>query len=270
MLDWLQNPSFGDLLSSSSLNSYGYSPQTSSKPLSKAEPFATTGQTRQAPGPIYDITPFSTLDYPGHLSAIIWFAGCNMRCLYCYNGDIVFSKGKRSLDEALDFLKKRIGLLDGVVLSGGEATGFDGLIAFCRKIKALGFKIKLDTNGTHPQMIKALIEENLLDYIALDYKAPKTKFYAITQNRNFSQFEKSLDLLLKENVSFEVRTTLHSDLLNVDDINEIAHDLEARGYRGTYYIQDFVQDVTTIGYIENPQTAFDRNKVSSKLAIEYR
>jgi len=221
-------------------------------------------------GPIYDITPFSALDYPYHLSAIIWFAGCNMRCSYCYNGDIVFSKGRRSLDEALEFLQRRVGLLDGVVLSGGEATMFSELSEFCRKIKALGFKIKLDTNGTNPQMIKTLIDEEMLDYVALDYKAPAEKFSAITKNQNFSSFEESLELLLKTDIDFEVRTTLHSDLLHEEDINAIASDLEKRGYDGTYYIQDFVQDVGTIGEIENPKTNFDRSSVSSTLAVEYR
>ncbi len=219
--------------------------------------------------PIYDITPFSALDYPDHLSAIIWFAGCNMRCSYCYNGDIVFSKGKRSLDEALAFLQTRVGLLEGVVLSGGEATMFSGLTAFCRKIKALGFKIKLDTNGTFPQKIKELIDENLLDYVALDYKAPAAKFYAITKNQNFSSFEESLELLLKEEVDLEVRTTLHSELLDEDDINAIADDLESRGYRGTYYLQNFVQDVKTIGDIPNPKAGFDKSTITSRLAIEY-
>jgi pyruvate formate lyase activating enzyme len=223
-----------------------------------------------APEPIYDITPFSALDYPGHLSAIVWFAGCNMRCQYCYNGDIVLSKGKRSLDDALGLLQKRIGLLDGVVLSGGEATQFSGLASFCRKIKMMGFKIKLDTNGTHPQMIKALIDENLLDYIALDYKAPEAKFYQITRHRNFAQFKNTLELLLKEKVVFEVRTTLHSDLLDENDINEIVRDLEQRGYRGTYYIQEFVKDIKTIGALCNPQMRFDKSRIASKLAIEYR
>ena len=220
--------------------------------------------------PVYDITPFSALDYPDHLSTIIWFAGCNMRCEYCYNGDIVFSTGKRTLEETLTFLQTRTGLLDGVVLSGGEATLFSGLPEFCRKIKALGFKIKLDTNGTNPQVIKALMDEELLDYVALDYKAPITKFYEITKNRNFSYFEESLDLLLKADVDMEVRTTLHSDLLNEYDISYIANDLEVRGYKGIYYVQEFVQDVATIGKIENPKSSFDRSKVLSTLRVEYR
>jgi len=220
--------------------------------------------------PIYEITPFSALDYPEHLSAIIWFAGCNMRCSYCYNGDIVFSTGERTLEETLIFLQTRSGLLDGVVLSGGEATMFSGLPEFCRKIKTLGFKIKLDTNGTNPNMLKALMDEELLDYVALDYKAPIPKFYEITKNRNFSYFEESLDLLLKADIDIEVRTTLHSDLLSEHDISFIANDLEVRGYEGIYYVQEFVRDVATIGEIENPKSDFNRNKVLSTLAIEYR
>ncbi len=223
-----------------------------------------------APRPIYDITPFSTLDYPDHLSAIIWFGGCNMRCQYCYNADIVFSKGGRSLDEALTFLRKRIGLLDGVVLSGGEATAFEGLAAFCRDIKALGFKIKLDTNGTYPKRLKALLATGLLDYMALDYKAPEKKFYSITQNRNFTCFTESLNLLIDMGIPFEVRTTLHSDLLCEADINAIAYDLEKRGYLGTYYLQGFVEDVETIGHIKNPKGSFDGSKIVSKLTIAYR
>ncbi len=220
--------------------------------------------------PIYDITPFSALDYPYHLSAIIWFAGCNMRCSYCYNGDIVFSKGKQSLDEVLAFLQRRVGLLEGVVLSGGEATLFSGIAEFCRKIKALGFKIKLDTNGTNPHVIKALMDDELLDYVALDYKAPAAKFYAITKNQNFAHFEESLELLMTTDIDVEVRTTLHSDLLDEEDINAIVSDLEKRGYNGIYYIQEFVRDVATIGEVSNPEASFEREKVVSNIEIEYR
>ncbi|MGE3613975.1 MAG: anaerobic ribonucleoside-triphosphate reductase activating protein, partial [Sulfurimonas sp.] len=125
---------------------------------------------------IYDLTTFTHVDYPDHLSCIVWFSGCNMRCDYCYNKDIVFAKdGKYSYDDILDFLKTRVGLLEAVVLSGGEATSHE-LLPFCREIKKLGFKIKLDTNGTNFSTIKELLDANLLDYVALDYKAPKDKF----------------------------------------------------------------------------------------------
>ncbi len=220
--------------------------------------------------PIYDITPFSALDFPDHLSAIIWFAGCNMRCDYCYNSDIVFSKGQKSLTYVLNFLKTRRGMLEGVVLSGGEATQFDGLVEFAQDISALGFKIKLDTNGTNPDMIKALLDKGLLDYCALDYKAPKEKFYEITKNRNFDAFEKSLSLLIESEIEFEVRTTVHRGLLDESDINLITKDLEAKSYKGIYYIQNFVEDVKTIGGISNPEQSLERSKIESSVEISYR
>ena len=152
--------------------------------------------------PIYDITPFTALDYPEHLAAIFWFAGCNMRCPYCYNPDIVLGEGKISHRQALDFLQKRRGLLDGVVLSGGEATLYPELPELCQEIKSLGYKVKLDTNGVNPQMLLRLIEEGALDYVALDYKAPKQKFQAITKNKHFDHFSLSLSELLQSDVTF--------------------------------------------------------------------
>ena len=103
---------------------------------------------------VYDYTKFTTTDYVGHLSCIIWFVSCNFRCLYCYNDDIVYTKeGRYSFDDILKFLKTRVGLLDAVVLSGGEAT-VHNLVPLCKKIKELGFKIKLDTNATNLKLIK--------------------------------------------------------------------------------------------------------------------
>ena len=105
---------------------------------------------------IYDITKFTTLDYKNHLSCIIWFIKCNMRCKYCYNNDLVFSSvGKYCFEEIIEFLKTRVGLLDAVVLSGGEAS-IHNLPLFCKKIKDLGLKIKLDTNGLNTNLIKEL------------------------------------------------------------------------------------------------------------------
>ncbi|MCW9026800.1 MAG: anaerobic ribonucleoside-triphosphate reductase activating protein [Thiovulaceae bacterium] len=128
---------------------------------------------------IYDITKFTHLDYPEHLACIIWFSGCNMRCDYCYNSDIVFSKqGKYNTEDAIEFLKKRVNKLDGVVLSGGEATGHY-LYQFCEDIKELGFDIKLDTNGTYSRAVKELLDLNLIDYVALDYKAPKVNLHVL-------------------------------------------------------------------------------------------
>lgn len=217
---------------------------------------------------IYDLTPFTHLDYPKHLACIVWFSGCNMRCSYCYNKDIVFAKnGKYSPQDILDFLKKRQGLLDGVVLSGGEAS-MQELLPFAKAIKELGFKIKLDTNGTNPALIKELTLKKLIDFVALDYKAPQEKFQAITLSNKFEEFSKTLDFLLETGFDFEVRTTLHLDLLDEEDINSIAKDLIQRGYTKPYYVQLFRDTGDNIGNISSSSKKLDKSKFSS--TIEFR
>lgn len=219
---------------------------------------------------IYDLTTFTHLDYPDHLSCIVWFSGCNMRCDYCYNKDIVFAKdGKYSYNDILDFLKTRVGLLEAVVLSGGEATSHE-LLPFCREIKKLGFKIKLDTNGTNFSTIKELLDANLLDYVALDYKAPKDKFTQITHSNKFDEFSKTLDYLIKTEIAFEARTTLHADLLNEEDINTIMQDLKKRGYTNTYYIQEFLDTGVNIGNLKNPKNKINKALLQSDLEIIFR
>ncbi len=220
--------------------------------------------------PFYDITPFTALDYPDHLAAIFWFAKCNMRCVYCYNKDIVLGEGKLIEEEVLAFLDSRIGLLEAVVLSGGEATLYNELPALCRKIKQKKFKIKLDTNGLNPDMIKILVEENLVNYIALDYKAPREKYYEITKDKHFDRFSKTLNFLIKKDFSFEVRTMVHSDLLRVEEINRIVKDLMKRGYAGTYYLQPFVFTDNTIGRVKKEINPFDKSLLSSELKIVWR
>lgn len=220
--------------------------------------------------PIYDITKFTALDYPEHLAAIIWFAGCNMQCPYCYNPDIVFSKGTKSEQEALKFLKSRIGLIEGVVLSGGECTLYKGLPDFCRKIKDLGFKIKIDTNGTEQSMIKSLVENSLVDYIALDYKSPKEKFYEITKNRHFERFSDTLNFLIKKGFVFEVRTTVHTDLIDAKEINQMIKDLKNKGYKGVYYLQNFLYDESTIGKMKDQLRRVQSSELDDSIKIEYR
>jgi pyruvate formate lyase activating enzyme len=193
-----------------------------------------------------------------------------MRCDYCYNSDIVFAKnGNYTVNDILRFLKTRVGLLDGVVLSGGEATNYD-LVEFCKEIKELGFLIKLDTNGTNSHIINKLIDLNLLDYIALDYKAPKQKFVKITHSNSYDKFSDTLDILIKSKVEFEVRTTLHNDLLDVDDINLIIHDLKERGYTKKYYLQEFLDTQTNIANLQKPAKTFDKSKLSKELKIIWR
>ncbi len=193
--------------------------------------------------PVYSVTPFTLLDFPGRTACIVWFSGCNMRCGYCHNPQIVRGKGRGTAEDVLSFLKKRRGLLDGVVLSGGEASVYRGLPDFIREIRSLGYAIKLDTNGLRPDIVAALLDQQLIDYIALDYKAPPEKFRKVTGTEKFADFLKTLSLLCRQNkVPFEIRTTVHTALMDEQDIIAIIDDLEKNSYRGTYYIQNFRND----------------------------
>jgi pyruvate formate lyase activating enzyme len=201
--------------------------------------------------PIYHITPFTLIDYPDKTACIIWFAGCNMRCRYCYNVDIVRGKGNLEYDDALKFLMSRKGLLDGVVLSGGECTLHQNLESFIHDLRELGFLIKIDTNGSSPNRLHSLISQQLVDYVALDFKALQAYFYRITQSDLFKKFERSLDLLLQSSVKFEVRTTIHSQLFDQIMIEEMIQFLEKKKYNGPYYLQNYFNHSETLEDIGN-------------------
>lgn len=195
---------------------------------------------------LYDITPFTLLDYPNKAACILWFVGCNMRCQYCYNPDIVFGKGKIGIDQAEDFLKSRKGLLQAVVFSGGECTMHPDMMPLVKIAKSLGYLIKVDTNGARPKLIKSLIDNDLLDYVALDFKGLGQRFHEITVSGSFEAFEETLDILLNANIQFEVRTTAHSQLLSAADLQEMLKFLEDRGYRYNYYLQKALNNVKMI------------------------
>lgn len=193
--------------------------------------------------PIYSVTPFTMLDFPGRTACIVWFSGCNMRCGYCHNPQIVKGKGCGTAEQVLAFLKKRQGLLDGVVLSGGEASVYPGLPAFIRQLKSMNYAIKLDTNGLRPDIVRDFLDDGFLNYVALDYKAPPEKFKRVTGIDKFIAFSETLDLLCHQTtVPFEVRTTVHTALMDEDDVSSIMRDLDTRPYRGTYYVQNFCAD----------------------------
>lgn len=214
---------------------------------------------------VSNITPFTLLDYPDKTACILWYAGCNMRCLYCYNPEIVLGKGRFSFSEMVSFLKTRQGLLDAVVFSGGECLIHKDIIEQIRLVKAMGFLVKVDTNGSKPEVLKYLIAQQLLDYVALDFKSHKESFSFITQSDLFDQFEKSLQLLLETGIAFEVRTTYHSELLAKEELNKMIEYLKYNEYTGTYYIQHFRNNVETLGNLSrslknvNPETLATKN-----------
>jgi pyruvate formate lyase activating enzyme len=166
-----------------------------------------------------------------------------MRGGYSHNPQIVMGKGRGKIEDVLAFLKKRQGLLDGVVLSGGEASVYPGLPGFIRQVRDLGYAVKLDTNGLRPDIVRDFLDEGFLDYIALDYKAPPDKFRKVTGVSKFNAFSETLSILCgQKNVSFEVRTTVHTGLMDEKDVGYIIADLDTRGYTGHYYIQNFCAD----------------------------
>lgn len=201
--------------------------------------------------PIFQITPFSLLDYPGEIACIVWFAGCNMRCGYCYNVDIVRGKGRMAYSEVLQFLDSRKNLLDAVVLSGGESTMHQGLENFIYSIKQRNLLVKVDTNGSNPLLLSRLIGKQLIDYVALDFKGLQDRFYKITGSDHFKKLERSLDLLLNSCIQFEIRTTVHSSLLDEDYLLSMADYLTKKEYKGKYFLQAFFNDSITLAQLEN-------------------
>lgn len=214
--------------------------------------------------PVYSVTPFTMLDFPGRTACIVWFTGCNMRCPYCHNPQIVKGKGRGDIGAVMDFLKKRQGLLDGVVLSGGEASAYPGLPGFIRDLKAMGYAIKLDTNGLRPDIIQTHLDAGFIDYVALDYKAPPEKFRRVTGTGKYDLFSRTLDLLCaQKKVEFEVRTTVHTDLMDEEDVSGIIRDLERRGFEGMHAIQNFTHsdDRPTLGFMKAQGRVLDIGKL---------
>lgn len=219
---------------------------------------------------IHSFTPFTLLDYPDKSACILWFAGCNMKCDYCYNPEIVFGKGAFYFSEIISFLKSRSNLLDAVVFSGGECLIHKDIISFIKLVKSLGFLIKVDTNGSQPKVLEKLIKEQLIDYVALDFKGTKEKFFAITKSDFYSQFLSCFEVLQASYIPFEIRTTYHSSLLNPEDIAAMQHVLLELGYDKNYYIQNFRNYQNTIAPLPDSQSISEKDIHQNMTKIIFR
>ena len=211
----------------------------------------------------------SLIDFPGYLSAIVFTKSCNFRCHFCYNPMLVFAEGEnelKNIDEGPSlipeedfflFLKERVGKLEGLVISGGEPTLQPDLKEFIIKVKELGYKVKLDTNGTSPEKVSDLIKNNLLDYIAMDLKAPLEKYEAVIGVKtDINKIKESIDLLINGNVPYEFRSTLVPGLVNEDDILEMSKDIEGANL---WYLQKFKSDIRLVnGDFENKESFTDK------------
>ncbi len=170
--------------------------------------------------------PFTLTDFPGNVAAVVYTQGCNFRCPFCHNGSLLSLERREGADLAvewiLDHLRRRCRQLDGVVLSGGEPTLQPGLEAFLVRVKELDLEVKLDTNGSHPEVIERLLERGLVDAVAMDVKAPPDRY------RDLAGVEvdpgilgASMSLIAQSGVEHEFRTTFVKDLLSYADLNAI-------------------------------------------------
>ena len=179
------------------------------------------------------------LDYPGHVAATIFTGGCNFRCPFCHNSDLLLNPSTIiSEEEIFTFLKKRKNILSGICITGGEPTLQPDLIEFIKKVRSLGYKIKLDTNGYRPQTISELLNKNLLNYIAMDIKAGYSNYANVcgVSNLNIETIKESISMIEHSGIDYEFRTTIVKELHTEQDFQEISEMLSPKS---SYYIQSF-------------------------------
>ena len=240
---------------------------------------------------------FSLLDYPNKISAIVFTQGCNFRCHFCYNpmlvGPVVSSKVEIKLghkekdqippgskqnsqlfepvkeDDLFLFLKNRVGKLEAIVITGGEPTLHSDLPEFIKKIKDLGFLVKLDTNGTNPDRIKELISKKLINYIAMDIKAPLDKYErTVGVKLDFKNIKKSIDVIMESGLPYEFRSTLAPNLINKQDIEKMGELIRGAD---NWYLQTFRSDTDLVDNEFEGQKSFSRKEMADmkKIAESY-
>lgn len=210
------------------------------------------------------------LDFPGKVACIIFTQGCNFKCSYCQNSDLLncSRKGLISEEEIFKYLEKRKKILDGVVVSGGEPTIQRDLLRFIKKIKELGFLVKLDTNGSNPSILRKLIEEKLIDYVAMDIKSIFNKYIDVIKiNTNLDKIKESIDLLKNSNVDHEFRTTIIKNFHSIDDILKICEYLgkDEKMYLQNFEDSDGVIDKSLISFTSEELVNI-QNKINKKFS----
>ena len=181
------------------------------------------------------LVKFTLIDFPGRPAAIVFTQGCNFRCRYCHNPELVYPHlflEPMPEEEVWSFLKRRQGTLEGVVVSGGEPTLHEDLPEFMARLKQMGYATKLDTNGSRPEVLRELIDKKLVDYIAMDLKAPLEKYSAITGVETKQDvLLQSMDLIRQSGLEYEFRTTYDKEVLTDADINALEELTGHKNYR---------------------------------------
>ena len=206
--------------------------------------------------------PFTTIDFPDHLACVFFCGRCNMRCRFCHNPHLIFdpeSEPEISEDEILDFLERRRGRIEGVVVSGGEPTVHKDLPKFLRRVKDAGFDIKLDTNGSNPAITLGLIDVGIVDAMGLDYKHLLKKY---PQSTCVDSFQKEVAMMLSSIASLtipvDVRTTVHRAIHSPDDLRSMRAELDGYGivewvvqqFNNVDVIDDSLNEIETYSDIE--------------------
>ena len=196
---------------------------------------------------ISGLQKMTLLDFPGKVACTVFLQGCNFRCPFCHNSDLLGKEGPETIEveTLMSFLKKRVGLLDAVCVTGGEPTLQSGLEDLLRQIKALGYLVKLDTNGNRPAILKDLVEKGLVDYVAMDIKNSPARYgeTAGVPNMTLDRVEESVRYLLAGNVEYEFRTTVADELHEPTDFTAIGawlQTLDPGRKAARFFIQPYV------------------------------
>ncbi len=212
---------------------------------------------------------FSLIDYPRKICAIIFTQGCNFRCPYCHNPELVNPKLFQkpiNQNDILRFLKTRREKLDAVEITGGEPTLQIDLVEFMEKIKDLGFLIKIDTNGSNPDVLKAIINHGLVDYIAMDVKAPLRKYNEVTRTSvSLEKIKKSIGIIMDAGIKYEFRTTVVRSLLSKEDIIDIGKLVKGAEL---YILQKFIPSKVLDPIFLNGKTYSDKEFRNIKRMLE--
>jgi len=212
---------------------------------------------------------FSLIDYPDKICAIVFTQGCNLRCPYCHNPELINLKSSQyiiSKEEVFSFLEKRKGKLDALEVTGGEPTLQRDLLEFLKKIKDLDYLVKLDSNGSHPEVVEKAIKLKIADYLAMDVKAPLKKYREVTHSKvDISKIKNSIELIMNSGLDYELRTTIAKSQLCKEDIIEIGKLIKGAKL---YVLQKFIPSKSLDPKFLNETTYSDEEFKYLKSALE--
>lgn len=217
---------------------------------------------------IIGLQKMTLLDYPGYVACTVFLQGCNFKCPFCYNSSLIKSDNDNliPLDEFFAFLDKRKNLLDGVAITGGEPLMNKEIKTFIKQIKDKGFLIKLDTNGSYPEVLEELLQENLIDYVAMDIKNTYEK-YSITTNSNvdLKKIQKSVSILLNSSINYEFRTTVVKEFHTIEDFKIIGENIKGAK---NYFLQSYQDKESVLDRSLHP-LSYDELQSCLKVVKQY-